>query len=58
MMAKRFLIPFVVASLAGHALVIALTTRVDINGYPRPEKVMDVELKTAAEAASPPASSH
>ena len=57
MMAKRFLIPFVLASLAGHALVIALTARINIYDGLRPEKVMDVELKTAAEAASPPASS-
>ena len=56
MMAKRFLIPFVLASIAGHALVIALTARIDINGGLRPEKVIDVELKTAAEAGSPPAS--
>jgi TonB family protein len=56
MMAKRFLIPFVIVSLAGHALVIALTARIDINGGPWAEKVMNVELKTAAEAGSPPAS--
>jgi TonB family protein len=56
MMAKRFLIPFVIASLAGHALVIALTARVDIRGGLRPQQVMNVELKTAAEAAAPPAS--
>ena len=56
MLTKRFLIPFVMASLAGHALVIALTARIDINGGPWVEKVMNVELKTAAEAGSPPAS--
>ncbi len=54
MMAKRFLIPFVLASLAGHALVIALTARIHIQGSPRPEQVMKVELATAAEAGSPP----
>ena len=56
MTAKKFLIPFVLASLAGHALVIALTARVDIMGEPRFEKVMNVELKTQAEVEPPPAS--
>jgi protein TonB len=49
MTAKRFLIPFILASLAGHALVIALTARVDLTGGPRPETVMNVELKTLTE---------
>jgi TonB family protein len=56
MMAKKFLIPFVLVSLAGHALVIALTARIDMKGGPGLEKVMNVELSTAAEAGSPPAS--
>ena len=56
MTAKKFLIPFVLASLAGHALVIALTARVDRSGGPRPEKVMNVELKTPMEVEPPPAS--
>ncbi|PIV01381.1 MAG: hypothetical protein CO013_06935 [Syntrophobacterales bacterium CG_4_8_14_3_um_filter_58_8] len=56
MTAKKFLIPFVLASLAGHALVIALTARIDITGGPRPEKVMNVELKTPTEVEPPPAS--
>ena len=34
MMAKKFLIPFVLASLAGHALVLALTTRIDWSSEP------------------------
>jgi TonB family protein len=45
MTAKKFFIPFVLASLAGHALVLALTTRIDMTGGPRAEKVMTVELK-------------
>jgi len=56
MTAKKFLIPFILASLAGHALVIALTARIDMTGDPRPEKVMNVELKTPAEVEPPPAS--
>ena len=56
MTAKRFLIPFILASLAGHALVIALTARIDMTGNPRPEMVMSVELKTPAEVESQPAS--
>ena len=48
MMTKKFLVPFVLASLAGHALVLALTTRIDWEVSPPPEqapKVMTVELK-------------
>jgi TonB family protein len=56
MTAKKFLIPFVLASLAGHALVIALTVRVDRSGNPRFERVMNVELKTPMEVEPPPAS--
>ena len=56
MTAKKFLIPFVLASLAGHAPVIALTARIDMTGGPRPEKVMNVELKTPTEVDPPPAS--
>ena len=55
MTAKKFLIPFILASLAGHALVIALTARIDMTDGPRPEKVMNVELKTATEVEPPPA---
>jgi protein TonB len=55
MTAKKFLIPFVMASLAGHALIIVLTAQIDMTGGPRPEKVMNVELKTAADAKPPPA---
>jgi len=55
MTAKKFLIPFILASLAGHALVIALTARIDMTGGSRPEKVMNVELKTPMEV-EPPAS--
>ena len=49
MTAKKFLIPFILASIAGHALVIALTARIDMTVGPRPEKVMKVELKTPME---------
>ncbi|MBN2438908.1 MAG: energy transducer TonB [Deltaproteobacteria bacterium] len=58
MMAKKFLILFVLASLAGHALVIALTARIDMKGVPRLEKVMKVELSTTAEAEPPPVPGH
>jgi periplasmic protein TonB len=56
MTAKKFLVPFILASLAGHALVIALTARIDMTGGSRPEKVMTVELKTITEV-EPPVSS-
>jgi protein TonB len=51
MTAKKFLIPFVLASLAGHALLLALTTRFDWGGSPqaREETVVRVELKTPPE---------
>jgi len=55
MAAKKFLIPFVMASLAGHALIIVLTARIDMTDGPRLEKVMNVELKTATDAKPPPA---
>jgi len=55
MTAKKFLIPFILASLTGHALVIVLTARIDRSDGPRPEKVMDVELKTPTEVEPPPA---
>ena len=57
MTAKKFLIPFILASLAGHALVIALTARIDMRDSPRPEKVMNVELKAPTEIEPPPYSS-
>lgn len=53
MTAKKFLIPFILASLAGHALVIALTARIDRRDGPRPGKVMTVELKTITEVEQP-----
>ena len=53
MTAKKFLIPFILASLAGHALVIALTARIDMTGGLRPEKVMNVELKAPTEIEPP-----
>ena len=56
MTAKKFLIPFILVSLTGHALVIALTARIDMTGGPRAEKVMNVELKTPMEVEPPPAS--
>jgi len=48
-MAKKFLILFILASLMGHALVIALTARIDMRNDPRTEKVMNVELKMSTE---------
>ena len=55
MMTKKFLVPFVLASLAGHALVLALTTRIDWTASspsdPAP-KVMTVELKAPPEKAT------
>lgn len=55
MTAKKLLIPFVLASLTGHALVIALTTRFDWTGSPRPEKVMTFQLEAPSENAARPA---
>jgi TonB family protein len=55
MTAKKFLIPFVLASLAGHAIVLALTTRIDWTVSPQEEqtqKVMTVELKAPPEKAA------
>ena len=40
---KKFLIPFVLTSLAGHALLLALTTRIDMSGGPREERVITVD---------------
>jgi protein TonB len=54
MRAGKFIIPFVVASLAGHALVIGLTTRIHMGEDPPPEKVLKVELKSAREAEKAP----
>ncbi|MHB8770443.1 MAG: TonB family protein [Syntrophales bacterium] len=48
MMTKKFLILFVLASLAGHALVLALTTQIDWTVETLPEdtqKVITVEIK-------------
>ncbi len=55
MMTKKFLALFVLASLAGHALVLALTTRIDWTVSPPPEQsqeVITVELKGAPEKAA------
>ena len=56
MTVKKFLIPFLLVSLAGHMLVIALTARIDMTGGPPPEKVMKVELKATTEVESPSSS--
>lgn len=58
MPAKKFLIPFVLASLAGHALLLALTTRFDWGAAPQPrqETVVRVELKTTPDKEPPPPS--
>jgi periplasmic protein TonB len=53
MTAKKFLIPFILTSLVGHALVIALTARINISNSSRSEKVITVELKSAAEVYPP-----
>ncbi len=48
MMTKKFLVLFVLASLAGHALVLALTTQIDWTVETQPEetqKVITVNLK-------------
>ena len=42
MTTKKFLIPFVLASLAGHALVLALTTRIDWAVTPLSEQASKV----------------
>jgi TonB family protein len=54
MTAKKLLIPFVLASLTGHALVIALTARFDWTGSSRPEKVITFELEAPTENAARP----
>jgi periplasmic protein TonB len=56
MMAKKFLIPFILASLTGHALIIVLTAGIEKSGGPRSEKVMNVELKMPMEMEPPPIS--
>ena len=45
MITRKSLILFLLASLTGHALVLALAIRVDWTVSPRPERVMTVELK-------------
>lgn len=52
MIAKKFLILFLLASLAGHALLLAMTARIDMSGGARAEKVMTVELKAPREPAA------
>jgi TonB family protein len=59
MTAKKFIIPFILASIAGHALVLALTSRVDwtLGSHgerPKMEKVMAVELKESPKSAVRP----
>jgi periplasmic protein TonB len=56
MTATKFLIPFVLVSLAGHILVLALTTRIVMTGSRESEKVMKVELKAETEIETPPPS--
>ncbi len=55
MMTKKFLVLFVLASLVGHALVIALTTRIDWAVSPPSEQaqeVITVELRAPPEKAA------
>jgi len=54
MTAKKLLIPFVLVSLTGHALVIALTTHFDWTGSSRPEEVLTVELEAHSENEARP----
>ncbi|MBA4421481.1 MAG: hypothetical protein C0390_00095 [Syntrophus sp. (in: bacteria)] len=54
MMTRKFLIPFVLASLVGHTLVLALTTRIYWSASSLPEKVITVELKAPPENKTPP----
>jgi TonB family protein len=54
MTAKKLLIPFVLASLTGHALVIALTTHFDWTGSSRLERVVTFELEAPSENAARP----
>jgi len=54
MRARRLLIPFALASLAGHALVIVLTTGVDWTGRSRPETVLTVDLQAPPGDATRP----
>jgi TonB family protein len=58
MRAKKLLIPFVLASLTGHALVIALTTHYDWAGSSQPEKVITFDLGAPAENDARPDPSH
>jgi periplasmic protein TonB len=54
MMTKKFLVLFVLASLVGHALIIALTTRIDwaVNRPSKPvQEVIAVELTAPPEKA-------
>jgi len=52
MIGKKFLILFLLASLAGHALLLAMTARIDMSGGARVEKVMTVELKAPQEPSA------
>ena len=51
MKTRKILILFVFASLAGHALLLALTARVGWQAAAPREKVLTVELKTPADLA-------
>jgi TonB family protein len=54
MMTKKFLILFILASLAGHSLVLALATRIYWTAMsPVQEKVITVELKPPENKARP-----
>jgi TonB family protein len=54
MTATKFIIPFVLVSIAGHALVLALTTHIHMTDNAPPDKVLKVELKTETEIETPP----
>ena len=54
MMTRKFLILFVLASLVGHSLVLALTTRIYWSASSLPEKVITVELTAPPENKTRP----
>lgn len=54
MITRKFLIPFVLASLVGHSLVLALTARIYWVASPLPEKVITVDLKEPPEKKTLP----
>ncbi len=52
-MKKKFLILFMLFSLAAHALVIALSLRIDMPAVTQNDKVMKIDLKTLKDTETP-----